>query len=143
MLIVGGRSAGKTLCLHEVADRTGAQVVNLGLEMSRRLLELSPRERPLRVSQLFRQTALGRSGKTPEPVLLDNIEILSSADLRQNPLELLRSLARDRPVVATWPGSIRGNTIRYAAPGHPEYRTWPACVIQHVLLDPSPKSHTR
>lgn len=120
LLIVGGRSAGKTLCLHEVADRTGAQVVNLGLELSRRLLELTPRERPLRVAQHFRETALGRSGKTPEPVLLDNIEILFTPKVKQNPLGLLKSLTSDRVVVATSPGPVlRNSRQRRGASSHP------------------------
>ena len=49
ILVAGLSGAGKTVTLWAVAAHTGAQVVNLNLELSRRLLDLTARRRALEV----------------------------------------------------------------------------------------------
>ena len=39
--------------------------------------------------------------------------------------QVLQGLARHRTVVAAWNGSIEGDYMTYAVPGHPEYRRYP------------------
>ena len=41
LLVVAPAGAGKTTALHDVRDRTGAPLVNINLELSRRMLELT------------------------------------------------------------------------------------------------------
>ena len=122
VLVVGPGGAGKTAALREVAARTGAPLVNVNLELSRSMLDLTERQRPLQVRRLLeRIVAEAGSGG----VLLDNIEILFDAALRQHPLRLLQDLSRSRVVAAAWNGSVEGNHVRHAAPGHLEYRRDP------------------
>ena len=122
VLVVGPGGAGKTAALREVAARTGAPLVNVNLELSRSMLDLTERQRPLQVRRLLeRIVAEAGSGG----VLLDNIEILFDAALRQHPLRLLQDLSRSRVVAAAWNGSVEGNHVRHAVPGHPEYRRDP------------------
>lgn len=51
-------------------------------------------------------------------------EILFDITLRQNPLQLLKNLSRNRTVVAAWNGSVENGYLTYAAPRHPEYRRY-------------------
>ena len=122
VLVVGTVGAGKTAALREVAGRIGAPLVNVNLDLSRRMLDLIERQRPLQVRLL-----LGRivAEYGSDVVLLDNIEILFDAALRQHPLRLLQDLSRSRVVAVAWNGSVEGDHVRYAAPGHPEYRRYP------------------
>ncbi len=122
VLVVGATGAGKTGALREVAAHLGAPLVNVNLELSRRLLDLTGRQRPLQVRRLLDEIAAG-SGS--DVVLLDNLELLFDTALRQDPLRLLQGLSRRRTVAAAWNGSIEGNHVRYAVPGHPEYRRYP------------------
>ena len=134
VLVVGPRGAGKSRCLQEIADRTGSTRQNLGVELARQLLDLAVRDRPLRVATLV-QTAVEAAA---DPVLLDNIEILFTPELRLSPLTLLQSLSRDRIVVASWPGTISGGHLKYAAPGHSEYRSYPAGELVTIQLRQEP-----
>ena len=119
VLLVGGARAGKTLCLREVAARTGdATIVNVGLELSYRLLELPAPQRERRAAALLQNVV----ESVPTPILLDNTEVLFASSLKLQPLNLLRQLARDRTVVATWRGSVSGHRLNYGEPGHPEHR---------------------
>ncbi len=121
-LVVGAAGAGKTGALREAAAHLGAPLVNVNLELSRRLLDLTGRQRPLQVRRLLDEIAAG-SGS--DVVLLDNLELLFDTALRQDPLRLLQGLSRRRTVAAAWNGFVEGNHVRYAVPGHPEYRSYP------------------
>jgi len=121
-LVVARAGAGKTRGLQEARDRLGAPLVNVNLELSRRLLELTERQRALQVPRLLDEIA---SKADSAVVLLDNIEILFDVSLNQDPLRLLQGISRNRTVVAAWNGSIEKGLLTYAAPGHPEYRKYP------------------
>lgn len=137
VLVIGGRDAGKTLCLRAIGQRTGAnEPANVGIELSRRLLDVTERERPLRVEELLRQIVTG------DPALLDNIEVLFEPGLQVDPLALLQSLSRDRTVVAAWPGAVAAGQLHYAEPGLPEHRRHPAAQLTIVPLDPSSEKET-
>ncbi len=122
LLVVAPAGAGKTTALQDVRDRTGVPLVNINLELSRRMLDLTERQRALRVPRLLRES-VGNSGD--EMVLLDNIEVLFDVGLKQDPLRLLQGLSRNKTVVAAWNGTIIENSLIYASPDHPEYRRYP------------------
>ncbi len=153
VLVVAPAGAGKTTALLDVHDRSGAPVVNVNLELSRRMLDLTERQRALQLPRLLSEIVpacrdargAGRGEATGDPpattlaeqaglVLLDNIEILFDVHLKQDPLRLLQGLSRNKTVVATWGGSVVGDRLIYAAPGHPEYRRYP--IRDFLVLSP-------
>ena len=121
ILIVGAEEVGKTAALRDLAERTGAPLINVGVELSRRLLDLSEWQRPIRVVSLLERIVAATEGNV---VLLDNIEIVFDVALRQDPLRALKILSRKRTVVAAWSGSVEDGHVHYAVPGHPEYRRY-------------------
>lgn len=122
ILVAGLSGAGKTGTLRAVAAHTGAQVVNLNLELSRRLLDLTQSRRAIEVPGALDEI-LGRDRPL---VLLDNTEILFDPALRQDPLRLLQHASRNRTIVASWNGTVDDRYLSYADPGHPEYRRYAA-----------------
>jgi len=122
MLVVAPAGAGKTTALLDIQDRTGAPLVNVNLELSRRMLDLTERQRALQLPRLLRDLVSKSEG---EMILLDNIEILFDVGLKQDPLRLLQGLSRNKTVVAAWNGTIVEDSLTYAAPAHPEYRRYP------------------
>ena len=119
VLVAGPPGSGKTTALRALRDRAGASLVNVGLELSRRMLELTKRQRALRVSELLAD--LVDEAEPPGAALLDNIELLFDPGLEQDPLRLLQGLSRHRVVVAAWPGTVADGWLTYAEPGHPEH----------------------
>ena len=122
VLVVGAEGSDKTTALRDVAERFDAPLVNVGLELSRRLLDLTERQRRIRVPELLGRIVTKTASNV---VLLDNLELLFDITLRQDPLGLLQRLSRRRTVVAAWNGSMEDGHIHYAVPGHPEYRRYP------------------
>lgn len=122
IMVVAPAGAGKTTVLREVRERIHAPLINVNLDLSRRLLDLTERQRALQLPRLLLEivTAL----KT-DVILLDNIEVLFDISLKQDPLRLLQGISRNKTLVAAWNGSIEGDYVTYATSDHPEYRRYP------------------
>ena len=126
LLLVGPSGTGKSATLTAASEQVGATLVNIGLELSRSLLEFPVRQRPLQVGPLLTQCVCRAAQGGGDVVLLDNTELLFDASLQQDPLRLLQGVARNVTVVAAWTGEVREGSLRYAVPGHPEHRHYPA-----------------
>ena len=122
VMLVAPAGSGKTAALQDVHARTMAPLVNVNLELSRRMLDLTERQRALQLPRLLAEI-VGTSAA--DVVLLDNIEVLFDVSLKQDPLRLLQGLSRNKTVVAAWSGSIDGEHMVYATPDHPEYKRYP------------------
>ena len=122
MLIVAHSGTGKTTALQDVRDCTGAPLVNVNVELSRLMLDLTQRQRALQLPRLIREIVAKDTGKM---TLLDNIELLFDVGLKQDPLRLLQGLSRNKTVVASWNGAIIDGFLTYAEPAHPEFRRYP------------------
>lgn len=118
VVLAGVPASGKTAALQSVAHMVGCQLVNVNLEMSKRMLELSRTQRSRQVERLFKEVIAAVPG---DVVLLDNLEILFDTALEVEPLRLLQVSSRNRTIVASWNGSYQGGTLTYAEPGHPEF----------------------
>jgi len=85
------------------------------------MLDLTERQRALQVPRLLSELV---SAFDSDVILLDNIEVLFAVSLKQDPLRLLQGLSRNKTVVVAWTGSIKGEHLTYATPGHPEYKRY-------------------
>jgi len=144
VILVAPAGAGKTAALQDVHERTAAPLVNVNLELSRRMLDLTERQRALQLPRLLAEIV---GASAADVVLLDNLEVLFDVSLKQDPLRLLQGLSRNKTVVAAWSGEIRteerglrtesngdGSALSpqssslylvYATPDHPEYKRYP------------------
>lgn len=122
IMLVAPAGAGKTATLKDVHERTGAPLINANLGLSLRMLDLTERQRALQLPRLLSELV---NGAPAHVVLLDNIEVLFDALLKQDPLRLLQGLSRNRTVVAALSGTIDGEHMVYATPDHPEYKRYP------------------
>ncbi|MEW5804280.1 MAG: BREX-3 system P-loop-containing protein BrxF [bacterium] len=122
IIMVAPAGAGKTVALQDIHSRLGAPLVNINLELSRRMLDLTERQRALLLPRLLQEII---NAFQSEVILLDNIEVLFDVSLKQDPLRLLQGLSRSKTTVAAWNGTIDNEHITYATPDHPEYRRYP------------------
>ena len=122
VMLVAPAGSGKTAALQDVHERTMAPLVNVNLELSRRMLDLTERQRALQLPRILAEIV---GASAADVVLLDNVEVLFDVSLKQDPLRLLQGLSRNKTVVAAWSGSIDGKHMVYATPDHPEYKRYP------------------
>jgi hypothetical protein len=137
VLLVGESGSGKTGVLRDVAEEFGRSVINVNLALSSELLELTTKQRSLRLPGILYQIVDKAQPPPESPVVLDNLEILFDKDLKQDPLRLLQGISRNRAVVASWNGTSTGGRLGYAEMGHPEYRSYYPVDVLIVNMDGS------
>jgi hypothetical protein len=129
VLAVGPARSGKTAAFAVVAQQRGWPRLNVNLCLSERLLELTHKQRKVRLAAILDDTVRAENSSV---VVLDNIEMLFAQELEQDPLRLLQGLSRNLTIIAAWPGTIDGGCLTYAEPGHPEARRYvspQACIV--------------
>lgn len=128
IFIVGPIGSGKTAILQDLGNRIEAPILNVNLELSRRMLDMAEMQRSQRLPQALRDILANSSGDT---AILDNLEILFDKSWEQDPLRLLQGISRNKTIVASWSGSVDDGHLVYAAPGHPEHKRYE---IKHFLV---------
>ncbi len=128
IILVAPAASGKTDALRIVHKRIAAPLININFELSQRLLNITIRQRALRLPSILYEIVGTSNGAV---VLLDNIEVLFDVSLKQDPLRLLQVLSRNKTVVVAWNGSINDEHLVYATPNHPEYKRYP---VQDFLV---------
>ena len=123
ILIAGPSGSGKTTLLQKLGRETKREILNVNLELSKALLELTRNERMRKGAGLLEEIVDTRY-PDGETALLDNTEILFDTDLKIDPLKLLQQLSKERCIVATWSGTAENERLVYARPDHGEYRTY-------------------
>ena len=118
VILAGAAGTGKTAALQSVSQRLGYPLVNVNLDLSKRMLELTRTQRSRQVERLLKEVIAAAPGGV---VLLDNLEILFDTGLEVEPLRLLQVSSRNRTVVTSWNGAFQDGTLTYAEPGHPEF----------------------
>lgn len=142
VLVVWPPRTDKASAFRHLEVEQGWPRINISLALSERLLELTTRQRALRVARILDDLVCARAANV---TLLDNIELLFHPDLQQHPLQLLQGLSRNRTIVASWPGSFDGHALVYATSGHPEHRRYEApqalIVSEHASFSFAPTTH--
>ena len=122
VLVVGDHGAGKSALIHQFAEEVSAKVLSMGAELASGLLDVSARQRPAAAADLAGDLIRARSSSGL--TIIDNIEVLFLPELHLNPLKLLQDAARNRVVVATWPGSATQDSLRFGRSPHPASRSY-------------------
>jgi ABC-type branched-subunit amino acid transport system ATPase component len=132
VVVVGPSGSGKTTALQNVRDAGKASLVNVNLELSKHLLDLTERQRALQIPKLLDQIV---SETGHDEVMLDNNEILFDVSLKQDPLRLFQGLSRSRTVVVSWNGRTNAENLFYATPDHPEFRQYPLADMTVIAVE--------
>lgn len=122
VLLIGHPRIGKSSLLGRLAENRQMRLLNVGMELGRKLLSVSSTRRHLQATDMLKELADDSSHNGL--LIMDNIEILFDQTLKLSPLELLKRHAHARRVVAAWPGELREGRLSYATTGHPEHQDY-------------------
>ncbi|WP_044640702.1 BREX-3 system P-loop-containing protein BrxF [Risungbinella massiliensis] len=92
--------------------------INVDLEFSRMLLEISQKVRARKAPSIFKDLFLDTNDSI---FLLDHIEILFEASLQLDPGKLLEDISREYILIVPWYGNETDSYLIHAELGHPEY----------------------
>ncbi len=118
IIVVGKSGSGKTSLLRRISKELHFPLISLGLELSRRLLNLTNKQRKLMAAEIIEEIL----DKQDSPILvIDNTEVIFDPNLKLNPLGLLKNISRNRLLIWSWNGEQNGDQLIYSYAGHPEY----------------------
>lgn len=130
-LVVGRSGSGKTNLLKKICGQMQIPLINLGIELSQKLLPLTTRERKLKTCEIVSELIDAQSASR---LAIDNTEVIFDPSLMLNPLGLLQSLSRTRLLIWSWNGEVDNGHVTYAYPGHPERQRIPTSEITLITL---------
>lgn len=131
VLIIAPPDTGRAVKMKNIAEALDQKPINLNLELSKRLLEMTHKNRVLKTAEKLDEII----NPCREYAILDFTEVLFDVSLKQDPLALLKRLSRNRTIIASWNGDVENEKLTYAEPGHQEYRVYDINGIQIFKLE--------
>lgn len=108
------------------------QCMNVGQQLSEKLIMVPQQERSVQAALIFSEMI---RSSTTEFVGLNRIEILFNRELAVDPLRLLLANAKEKTILALWPGHFDPKIgLTYAQPSHSEYRFYKPSDINNLLI---------
>lgn len=108
------------------------QCINIGQQLSGKLIMVPKQERSIQAALIFREMI---RSSTAELVGINRLEILFNRELAVDPLKLLLANAKEKTILALWPGHYDPKIgLTYAQPNHPEYRFYKPSDISNLLI---------
>jgi predicted DNA-binding protein len=123
IVVVGKSGSGKTALLRRISEEFQLPLINLGLELSRRLLSLTIKQRKLKAAEIIEEILEERGDLR---LAVDNTEVIFDPDLKLNPSGLLKNISRSRMLFWSWNGELDDGRLIYSYSGHPEYHRIPS-----------------
>ncbi|TCN74254.1 hypothetical protein EDB60_101127 [Vibrio crassostreae] len=106
------------------------RLVNLSKELARKLVSLSIRDRVRRLEGEVERVA----NDCGSSAWLTKLDVLFEPTLENDPMRLLKSIAKSQAVVAIWPGEITETSVVYSKPGKPDYKTYPLKELNDIQV---------
>jgi hypothetical protein len=105
--------------------------LDLNYALSAPLTNTPKQDRPKLVGQLIAALINDVHG---ERILITGLEILFDRSLAVDPIRLLSTCAKNKTLLVSWPGDKTSSGLSYAAPSHPEHRTYKASDLSDVIF---------
>lgn len=99
---------------------SSVRTINLSKELSRKLVSQSMKDRVKRL----RMEVSDIAKECNESVWMSNLDVLFEPSLENDPMILLKKVAKSQVLVAIWPGEITETSLVYSKPGKPDYQSY-------------------
>ena len=131
LLVAGPVASGKTKLLRRMSALSGYPMLNVGMELSRQMLELTERQRIIELPKRLEDLV---SIQGSDVVLLDNTEFLFLSDLKQDALALLKGASRNQTIVVSWLGTCDREHLQFGTPDYREFKTYSRSGLELIEL---------
>ncbi len=106
--------------IQEELLNSSVRTINLSKELSRKLVSQSMKDRVKRL----RMEVSDIAKECKESVWMSNLDVLFEPSLENDPMILLKKVAKSQVLVAIWPGEITETSLVYSKPGKPDYQSY-------------------
>lgn len=131
MVLAGTDERKREVFTDSLAKEIDAPIININLEVSRQLLELPVKQRPLHVPGILDAII---KPYTQRPFIFKNIELLFNNELKTDPMRLFKSISRNNTLIVSWNGRVNGEFLAYSEAGRPDYKKYPVTDLIFINL---------
>lgn len=130
LIITGGPGSGKSKLIRELTFQDGWKLCEAKDLFDDEFLEVPRADRPEKaISLIF--AAIHRLNA--RVVMIDNVEFLFAPILNLDPIEMLKQLSRECPIIVSWRGHLDGNTLYFEHHGDAKYAKFTIDDPNHVI----------
>ena len=122
LIIIGGPGSGKSKLIRELTFQDGWKICEAKDLFDDEFLEIPRADRPEKAISLISRV-----------VMIDNVGFLFAPILNLNPIEMLKKLSRECPIIVSWRGHLEGNTLYFEHKGDPKYAKFTIEDPNHVM----------
>jgi len=98
----------------------GYTLFELNTFLAERLTAIDQEDRHVKAESIARELLADNS----TPLILQRFEMLFDPRYKIDPIKLFELTAKQVSLAVIWPGSIKGQTLTYADPGHTDYHQY-------------------
>ena len=124
LIIIGGPGSGKSKLIRELTFQDGWKICEAKDLFDDEFLEIPRADRPEKAISLISEAI---------HVMIDNVGFLFAPILNLNPIEMLKKLSRECPIIVSWRGHLEGNTLYFEHKGDPKYAKFTIEDPNHVM----------
>jgi hypothetical protein len=110
VIVVGKPGSGKSKIMRELGQKPGWKYVDSKKLLTDELLEMPPKSRANEAATLMSDILAAGDAKV---ILLDSTQVLFAPVLQIDPIQVLKDISRNQPIVAAWPGEYDGKNLIY------------------------------
>ena len=130
LIITGGPGSGKSKLIRELTFQDGWKLCEAKDLFDDEFLEVPRADRPEKAISLI-SAAIHRLNA--RVVMIDNVEFLFAPILNLDPIEMLKQLSRECPIIVSWRGHLDGNTLYFEHHGDAKYAKFTIDDPNHVI----------
>ena len=130
LIIIGGPGSGKSKLIRELTFQDGWKICEAKDLFDDEFLEIPRADRPEKSISLISEAIHRLNARV---VMIDNVGFLFAPILNLNPIEMLKKLSRECPIIVSWRGHLEGNTLYFEHKGDPKYAKFTIEDPNHVM----------
>jgi hypothetical protein len=107
-----------------------ANFENVSKSLAAKLVVMSLKDREHNLHELMAQLV----NQAEDVCYFSRINLLFETSLQTDPLKLLQSTAKKKPIIVIWPGTMDDVSINYSKPGLPDHKIYKLNEFQDVQV---------